>query len=178
MSVVYWLQMWSCRRWAVPSVDNPRKYNHHFCMAVSPLTVRLWRVWTATCLSPAASGAPNVASHLQIRVTLLYGETSHTGGIAPGEHSLCCCGAFSSSQTSLTVNRLLPPPSGWVSCATTPTWPGVRTACSASLSSWRPSWTSSRAASSTTWKNTAIRCTMAYVSVSSKLFGLIWYLTL
>lgn len=54
---------------------------------------------------------------------------------------------------------------GWASCATTPTWPGVKIACLASHSSWKPSWTSSRAASSMTWRNTAIKCTMAYVSL-------------
>lgn len=59
---------------------------------------------------------------------------------------------------------------GWASCATTPTWPGVRTACLASRSSWRPSWTSSRAASSTTWRSTATRCTTAFVSFSRELF--------
>lgn len=77
------------------------------------------------------------------------------------------------SQSQLTLDCLRPPPpppSGWVSYATTPTWPGVRTACLASLSSWRPNWTSSRAASSTTWKNTAIRCTTAYVSFDWQLF--------
>lgn len=60
---------------------------------------------------------------------------------------------------------LCPPCPGWASCDTTPIWPGVRTTCLASLSSWRQSWISSRVASSMTWRNTAIRCITASVSV-------------
>lgn len=75
-------------------------------------------------------------------------------------------------QSSAWFYHLLLPPQGWASSATTPTWPGVKTACSASRSSSKLSWISSRVASNMTWKNTAIRCTMAYVSVCWHLFAL------
>lgn len=58
---------------------------------------------------------------------------------------ICCvffCVLFQSLVLYFVVvyrHCLCPPCPGWVSCGTTPTWPGVRTTCLASLSSWRQS---------------------------------------